>query len=225
MRIAAMRRIGTSEIPAGPASTPDGTAARDAALAEFNALRAEICTRMSTVSTLVGVGFTALGAILALVVKDHGDQRLLLLVPLLAFVVNVLWAIENRQVGFIGRYIRTSLWPYLAGTDHALPSWEDECAGRRRGFWNSLRSIVTDYVMTLVFAGFALGSMAVLGDSFTIGGHAKRVNAELRYLGWALAGCALIVPFLMTYRNALKAKSPDPADGPRGSQPSNDAVT
>jgi hypothetical protein len=57
----------------------------------------------------VGVGLTALGVIIGFVVKDHSDKGLLLAIPPLAFGVNVIWAVENRQIGWLGGYIRR-LW-------------------------------------------------------------------------------------------------------------------
>jgi hypothetical protein len=141
----------------------DGNSARDVALAEFNALRAEINNRMTTTAALVGVGLTALGVIVSLVVKEDGDERLLLTVPPLAIAVNFLWAVENRQVGLIGRYIRTRLWPYLREGDDRLPSWEEDCAERRHGLVNVLRSIGTDFALTLVFVVAAASSLVIPG--------------------------------------------------------------
>jgi hypothetical protein len=97
--------------------------------------------------------------IVSLVVRENGDHRLLLAVPPLAVAVNFLWAVENRQVGLIGEYIRTCLWPYLAQTDDTLPSWEREVAKRRQGLGNVLRSTFTDFAMTVVFAGAAITSL------------------------------------------------------------------
>jgi hypothetical protein len=174
---------------------------RDAALAEFNALRAEITNRMTSTAALMGVGLSALGVIVGLVVKEHGDQRLLLAVPPLALTVNSLWAVENRQVGLIGQYIRTRLWPYLADTDERMPSWEDECARRRQGTLSVLRSIFTDFAVTLIFAGAAITSMAILGQSVNAGGHELKINLALRVCDWLLAGAAVVVPFGMTVGN------------------------
>jgi hypothetical protein len=180
---------------------PNGKFAVEAGLAEFNALRAEINSRMTAQAALVGVGLTGLGVIVGLVVKEHGDHRLLLAVPPLAVSVNFLWAVENRQVGLIGEYIRTLLWPYLARTDKELPSWEDECAKRRRGVTNILRSIFTDFAMTMVFAGAAITSLLILGERVNVDGHRVKVSFGLRLFDWVLAILALVVPFAMTIGN------------------------
>ena len=58
----------------------------DVALAEFNALRAEIVASANAGNALIGVGLTALAVIVGFVVKDEGDERLLLAVPPLAAV-------------------------------------------------------------------------------------------------------------------------------------------
>jgi hypothetical protein len=183
----------------------DGNSARDVALAEFNALRAEINNRMTTTAALVGVGLTALGVIVSLVVKEDGDERLLLTVPPLAIAVNFLWAVENRQVGLIGRYIRTRLWPYLREGDDRLPSWEEDCAERRHGLVNVLRSIGTDFALTLVFVVAAASSLVVLGDSVQVDGQEKKVNLGLIVFDWILTVLALAVPIAMTMGNSLRA--------------------
>jgi hypothetical protein len=189
-------------VPPAPA---DGSA-RDAALAEFNALRAEIINRMTTTATLVGVGLTALGVIVTLVFKEGGDPRLLLTVPPLAFTVNCLWAVENRQIGLIGQYIAILLWPYLGRGDTLLPSWEEECAKRRRARKDIWRSIVTDYAMTLVFAGAAMGSLVILlTDRRETHVHPLLLGCE-----WILTLLALLIPFLMTIGNSVRAAGANP---------------
>jgi hypothetical protein len=97
----------------------------DIALAEFNALRALAATRFQMQLTLLVATFTAAGLIAGFVVKDGGDTNLLLLIPLLASSVGILFNEQARRVAVIGDYINERLWPYLRRrTDDELPSWE-----------------------------------------------------------------------------------------------------
>jgi hypothetical protein len=194
----------------------DPAAARDVALAEFSALRAEITNRMATTAALVGVGLTALGVIVGFVVKEQGDKRLLLIVPPLALLVNLLSAVENRQVGLIGLYIGGSLWPYLAEqTDNRLPSWEEECAKRRAGARNIALSLLFDYVMTLVMAAAAFTSLAIVGSSVKMGQHKTNIDPMLRAFEWILAVLALAVPIAMTLMTYWRSKGEREAPKPQ----------
>lgn len=64
----------------------------DVALAEFNALRAEIVGHTTAQYAFVGVALTALGVILGLVIREGGDGRLPLAVPPLTALVSLLHA-------------------------------------------------------------------------------------------------------------------------------------
>jgi hypothetical protein len=109
-------------------TTPDRSV--DVALAEFNSLRAEILNHITTQSALVGIGLTALGVIVGFVVKEKGDDQLLLAIPLLAALVNLLYAAETYRCNTIGTYIQHTLWPYLQervqdGHGPSPPNWEE----------------------------------------------------------------------------------------------------
>lgn len=189
--------------------------ALDVALAEFNALRAEINNRMTTQAALVGVGLTALGVIVGLVVEKQADQRLLLAVPPLALTVNILWAVENRQIGCIGVYIRTTLWPYLCEavgerrdptTGKGLPSWEQYLADRRLERRNYVRSILTDFMTTTILAAAAFASLGVLVNNLNAEADAEKVNGWLLSIGFVMAVAALAIPVAMTIGNWQRAE-------------------
>lgn len=93
-------------------------------LAEFAALRAEIVARISAQVTIIGLGVTGLGLILGFVIRDNGDQRLLLAIPPLSAMVAVLHAAESYRVKTLGNYIRDNLWPNPEGQVGAIPGWE-----------------------------------------------------------------------------------------------------
>lgn len=78
-----MRRVLPLE-PSPQLPALDPKRAIDVAVAEFNALRAEIVARMTKQAALLGVSLTALGVIAGLAYQDAGDERLLLGIPPLA---------------------------------------------------------------------------------------------------------------------------------------------
>jgi hypothetical protein len=97
--------------------------------------------------------------------------------------VNFLWWVENRQIGQIGTYIRTELWPYLESHAPHLPSWEDRAAQGRKG-WGIARSFVLDPLTPWLFAGAATASLIVLGDTTVVDHKKIPVSIKLREVDW-----------------------------------------
>jgi hypothetical protein len=104
----------------------------DVAVAEFNALRAEIVSHVTAQAALVGLALTAAGVIVGFTVKDGADQRLLLALPPLALLVVLLHTAETFRSALIGRYIATELWEDLEERVGDLRSWEARVAERRQ---------------------------------------------------------------------------------------------
>lgn len=117
----------------GDAQFPSADRAVDVALAEFNALRAEIVSRFTAQAALVGLGLTTLGVIIGFTVEKNADKDLLLAVPPLTLLVVLLHTAETYRSTQIGTYIGEELWPYLKGQVGELRSWEARVAKRRRG--------------------------------------------------------------------------------------------
>ncbi|MCA1671370.1 MAG: hypothetical protein LC799_03930 [Actinobacteria bacterium] len=113
-------------------SAPLSGKAVDVALAEFNALRTEIVSRITTQMTTTSLGLAALGVVVGFVVQGNSNRTLLLAVPLLTLVVNLVSTAHGYYISVIGNYIREKLWPYLQGQVGMLPSWEVEVAARSR---------------------------------------------------------------------------------------------
>jgi hypothetical protein len=105
----------------------------DVELAEFNALRAESIAQQTAQATLIGVGLTALGVVFGFVVKEGGNQRLLLAVPPLAAIISLIHASVTFRIVRVGAYIRNELWPDIQNRVGQIPSWQAYLAARRRG--------------------------------------------------------------------------------------------
>jgi predicted MFS family arabinose efflux permease len=152
-----------------------------------------MASRISIQTTLVGVGFTAMGVIGGFVVKEHGDKRLLLALPVVALVVNLLWSIESRRQSLSGTYIEMLLWPKLQTlAGGGLPSWEEDIESRRR--WPYfLASLITDGVLLGLFVGAAVIGLVEAGkkpsppDTLLAGGWVCVAISILFPAGLALA--------------------------------------
>jgi hypothetical protein len=101
------------------------------AIAEFNALRAEIVSHVTAQAALVGLALTAAGVIVGFTVKEGADQRLLLAIPPLTLLVVLLHTAETFRAALIGRYIAVELWGDIEGRVGRLSSWEARVARRR----------------------------------------------------------------------------------------------
>src|SRR5437763_15582908 len=85
----------------------------DAAIAEFNALRAQIVAQSAAQSTLVGVGLAASGVAAGYAFSNQGDPRALTVIPFLMGILLLVYTGATNRLMLTDRYIRTELWPYL----------------------------------------------------------------------------------------------------------------
>lgn len=149
-----------SDSPASP------NRAVDVALAEFNALRAEIVSNITAQAALVGLGLTALGVIAGFVAKEGGDERLLLTIPPLSMLVVLLHTAWTYRSALIGDYIGKTLWPYLeTQVGRPLPSWQAKVAERRRMTPRSVaKGIFIDFPAMALFIVASVFALARLGE-------------------------------------------------------------
>jgi hypothetical protein len=157
----------------------------DVAIAEYNALRAEIVSHVTAQAALVGLALTAAGVILGFAVKEGGDQRLLLAIPPLTLLVVMLHTAENFRAALIGRYIATTLWPSLERQVGKLHSWEAGVLDRRK---QPLHLLLPEIFLLDVPA------MAILilasGYALTqVGG-----KEALWWIDWAVIGLSVLIP-------------------------------
>lgn len=140
----------------------------DVALAEFTALRGFIATTYQMRIALLIGALTIIGIVAGLALNQHpSNGDLLLLIPVLASVVAILYSELSRRIRMNGRYIDTELWPYFKKlVDPKLPSWE--------GYWNSqskVRVAIGDWqpnVLLAVVSIFVLFARP-LGEQHTSG--------------------------------------------------------
>jgi hypothetical protein len=100
--------------------------ALQAALAEFNGIRARMDVFSQAQVTLFTAGITAIGVIAGLAL-DKQKYNLLLFISIVAPVLVSTHSDLRNRIGMNGAYIRFKLWPYIVElTDPKLPSWEDQ---------------------------------------------------------------------------------------------------
>jgi hypothetical protein len=137
----------------------------DVALAEFNALRAEIVSNITAQAALVGLGLTALGVIAGFVAKEGGDERLLLGIPPLAMLVALLHAAWSYRSASIGNYIANTLWPYLETQVGELPSWERKARERQLTLPRAIvKGVFIDVPAMALFIAASFFALARLDD-------------------------------------------------------------
>jgi hypothetical protein len=121
------------------------------------------------------------------VVKENGDKRLLLALPLVALVVNLLWSIESRRQSLSGTYIQLLLWPELKKLAAVeFDTWEEDVDTRRR--WPYfLASLITD--------GVLLGLFTIAGGAGLVVAAAKKPPSDaLLAGGWVCVAVSILFP-------------------------------
>jgi hypothetical protein len=126
---------------------PDRTV--DVALAEYNALRAELLGHTTSQNTVLGLGLTAIGVVLGLGINAPGQRAILVVVPVVAgIVILVYWGLAYRIV-VIGNYIEKILWPGLpASVTDVGRSWERSLAGLESRWPHRWLSQIVEYAVT-----------------------------------------------------------------------------
>jgi hypothetical protein len=110
-----------------PGAEPEPADRLNVALAEFNALRAEILSRSTSQQNLLNLTLVATGAIGSVAFSDTARQPVLLVVPIISCIFGMLYFDHGFAIGNIGRYIRDELTLAVrteSGWPHAL-GWED----------------------------------------------------------------------------------------------------
>lgn len=177
-RDSTLRLVSVARKPARK-SGPDRSV--DVALAEFNALRAELVSHLTTQAGVVGLGLTALGVIVGFTVKEGGSERLLLAIPPLTLLVVLLHTAGSWRSALLGNYIRKDLWPYLARRvgDKSLPSWEDRVAARQRPWKAVPIALIIDFPAMAIFIVASVLALIQVGgwDLLWLGGWLAVVGA------------------------------------------------
>ena len=143
----------------------------DAALHEFDALRALMVARMQMQLTLLAGTLTAIGVIAGLALQRGGDRDLLLLIPPLASVVAIMHTEHERRITMYGRYLNDVLWPYITKLiDQQLPSWQVYwTANHRPALIRFVRTQVAWFLQLISIAALiARAGVATSSDGYVV---------------------------------------------------------
>jgi hypothetical protein len=97
------------------------------AVAEFNAMRAEILSRSTAQQNLLNLTIVAVGAVGSVAFSGASRQPVLLILPIVSCIFGMLYFDHGFAIGNIGRYIKDELAPAVrseSNWSHAL-AWED----------------------------------------------------------------------------------------------------
>ncbi|MDL5159623.1 hypothetical protein [Actinomycetospora termitidis] len=134
----------------------------DVAIAEFNALRAEMVSISTAQATLVGVGLTAIGVIYGFLLGDDPDRRIGYAIPALSLILSSLYSNEGYKVTKMGTYIRRELWPYLQRElDPKLPAWETFISEARVNPRELAVAVVLNSSFYLLLVGAAIVALSM----------------------------------------------------------------
>lgn len=95
----------------------------DAALKEFESIRAEIAAHQRTKSQYLTLAITATGAIGAFALGRNGNRDALLVLPLVLSGLAIIYMRHNVDTELLGQYVRGQLWPFVSTkAESDLPS-------------------------------------------------------------------------------------------------------
>jgi hypothetical protein len=134
-----------------------------AALAEFQALRAEIVQRIQAQQGLYALCVLGNGALLgAGLAGTKAHPAVFLCIPFVSSAIGLAYADHTRRIFYIGEYIRDRLWPSITGlVERPLQSWEEVFAETMTLRTPFQAMLTTAYLATLfVFIPLAASAYA-----------------------------------------------------------------
>lgn len=106
---------------------------REAILAEYAALRAEILALVQTRNQFLIYDITGFGVVFGwAVAAPHAENTSFLIAPLIHYPMLFYWVYADQQLRRIGRYIRMNIEPRTGGI-----SWESDEFARRSAIWST----------------------------------------------------------------------------------------
>ncbi len=196
--------------PPPPVDDPDSAAT----IAEYNALRSEILTRITLQQQVFALHLTASGAILSLALARPSNAPVLLVVPFLSYLLCGSFASLHFVILELAAYIEAVLSPKLGG----LLNWETWLRKRPHPYQ---APIVVDpiYVAFPGTAGLALAGSGYYLLALALDGRFQILLALAWLLGLTLTGFAFL-----TSREILRTGS-DRTKRSLASNPSADEPT
>ena len=167
-------------------------------LAQFTALRAEIQNRSTFQTTIVSINVTAIGVISGFYFAQHGDPRVLFVLPILSPILGMMYVDQDANIGNIGRFIQNSIVPELARATGVtrLPDYEVFVRDfERRGRY---RVVLFGIPILFMFALVPLGALIL---PFVHGMHTLWHPSLLAFAG---PGTVLLLAFVVAWMGMVR---------------------
>lgn len=162
-------------------------------LAQFNACRAEIGARSASQSAVINLNITAIGILGGYYFGYHADPLVLLIIPLLAPMLGIIWADHAINIGNIGRFIQHRIMPMLGSIlGRELPDYETSVRSFEQQKGQRLLLLISP--MLLIFALLPAAALILAIAASTV--------RDLMF--WILAGTgAVLIAIFGTYSTAI----------------------
>lgn len=181
--------------------TPEDAPDREVALAEFNALRAEIISRITTQAALMTLVVTAIGLVAGFVIKagdgkGPGDVRLLLILPFLVAGAGIYSSNQDHGIRLAGAYIRDVLWPAMAPPQGSFLSWERVMSDFRRSGGHRDKSVYLAFEFLAGIPGILIYGLGSIVPLFLVAFDGKAFDRIEYAVVWGI-GAVLIAIYVM----------------------------
>lgn len=170
----------------------------ESALAEFNALRAEVLARMTIQQNVLSLQLGASGAVISFALAAGGRNLFLLVLPFTSYVLSGRFARNNVFVANIGIYVREQLSPRIPGG----LGWED---WRLRQYRSTRFARYLD-PLHITFDGPAALALIIVSPNIFIDYGIRPVQQIALTLLWTVGAVFTIATFRLTSTFAARAR-------------------
>jgi hypothetical protein len=189
-----------------------GLPGQEAALAEFNALRAGIIARQNSQQALLSIQLTAAGALFSLALSGAGRAAVLLILPVITYMLTGRHVAHSYACQSIGIYVRTE----LSGRVRGGLGWEEWLRLHRSSprRWSPINPLF------FTFPGISV--LALLGSAAYVVGLEASDMAPVLWCGWLASALLTVASGRLTWKVRgdsflWTGPTPEPVSGRSGS--------
>ena len=135
---------------------------RTIVLAEFSGLRGEIATRVNLLATMIIANLTVLGVVFGIALNS-GNTSVLLVLPFITPSLGVMYIDQQRNLIFLGNYIRERIYRQLQIDDPKVFGWGPYIRKRQFSFSLSAPYLSAMFVQFLIPVGCVKAFMQLVG--------------------------------------------------------------
>jgi hypothetical protein len=168
--------------------------------AEYNALRAEILSELSSKNSVLTFGLAAIGAIIALGGLQNTERpTFLLAVPFVSLIVVILYVAVSDRVSEIGTYIAEKCWTRVLALSEPVyaASWEENRRPTKGTSWTGNFSVSGLFDIGIYVMFFATSVWCVL---------LSRVSGGYVAVGICASLAVAIIPSCVAWSIARRAR-------------------